>query len=160
LKKFLKKSEIPLIVILHTFGRDLKFHPHLHLIAGANISFQSRFNRLWKNEVLKKLSLPDIKSHSYGFYVWSSQEIKNRQLSKYIARYVRHPAIANGRIAGYNKKEITFYYSDNEDKEVYITKSMNNFISSLIQHIPPKQFKMIRHYGLYSRNKKILKVVR
>ena len=127
MKKFLKKSEIPLIVILHTFGRDLKFHPHLHLIAGANISFQ---------------------------------EIKNRQLSKYIARYVRHPAIANGRIAGYNKKEITFYYSDNEDKEVYITKSMNNFISSLIQHIPPKQFKMIRHYGLYSRNKKILKVVR
>ncbi len=28
------------------------------------------------------------------------------------------------------------------------------FIEAIIQHIPDKQFKMIRHYGAYSRKKK------
>jgi len=33
-------------------------------------------------------------------------------------------------------------------------KSVYDFISSLIQHIPPKQFRMMRHYGAYSRNQR------
>jgi hypothetical protein len=154
LKKYLRTSSLPLIAILHTFGKDLKFHPHLHLIVGAKISFKSKFNRLWKDEVLKQLNFPAIKSHSYGFYVWNSKEIQKKTLSKYIARYVRHPALANGRIVYYNKKEVTFYYKDDEDKEIYITKPATDFMSSLIQHIPPTNFKMIRHYGTCSRNQK------
>ncbi len=70
-----------------------------------------------------------------------------------MSRYVRHPAIANGRIIDYNKKGITFYYKD--DNEIFVTKRLANFITSLIQHIPPKQFKLIRHYGAYSRKAKI-----
>jgi hypothetical protein len=123
-------------------------------MVGGDVSFKFKFNRLWKNEALKQLNFPLIKNHSYGFYVWNSEEIKKRELPKYIARYVRHPAIANGRIIDYNKKEVTFYYKDNEDKEIYITKPITNFISSLIQHIPPKQFKMIRRYGLTAEIKK------
>lgn len=94
--------------------------------------------------------------YKYGFHVWNDERLLNKgnNLTKYMARYVRHPAIANGRIVDYNKRGITFYYKDNEDKEIYITKPATGFISLLTQHIPPKQFKMIRHYGAYSRNKR------
>ena len=71
-----------------------------------------------------------------------------------MARYVRHPAIANGRIIKYNKENVTFFYEDNEKNKIIIKKSVFDFIQSLIQHTPPKQFKMIRYYGAYSRNQK------
>ncbi len=70
-----------------------------------------------------------------------------------MARYVRHPAIANGRIISYNKDNITFFYKDLNNK-VIVTNSTGSFITSLIQHIPPEQFKIIRHYGAYSRNQR------
>ena len=150
---------------MHTFGKDLKFHPHLHAIAANgffsnkfnsfDISFKSKFNKLWRCEVLNNLNVY-LDKYNYGFYVWSDDEFlnKNKQLAKYMGRYVRHPAIANGRIIHYNKKKITFFYRDNQDGEIIITKSITDFIASLIQHIPPKQFKMIRYYGVYSRNQK------
>jgi hypothetical protein len=38
-----------------------------------------------------------------------------------VARYVRHPAIANSRICGYNGKEVTFWYVDRDDAKRYET---------------------------------------
>jgi hypothetical protein len=104
---------------------------------------------------LRKLDAYSDK-YKYGFYVWGDDKSlnKNRQLAKYIGRYVRHPAIANGRIIDYTKKGVTFYYKDNQDNEIFITKKITSFITSLIQHIPPSQFKMIRYYGVYARNNK------
>jgi hypothetical protein len=157
---------VALITILHTFGKDLKFHPHLHTIAANgffsnkfnsfDVSFKSKFNRLWRSEVLKNLHV-SLDKYRYGFYVWSDEEHlnKDKQLIKYIGRYVRHPAIANGRIIDYTKKGITFYYRDNQDNDIFITKKITSFITSLIQHIPPKQFKLIRYYGAYSRKNRI-----
>lgn len=131
------------------FDKDGIFHP-------CDISFKTKFNRILKQEVIQKLSFYDFKMYKYGFHVWNDERLLNKgnNLTKYMARYVRHPAIANGRIVDYNKRGITFYYKDNEDKEIYITKPATGFISLLTQHIPPKQFKMIRHYGAYSRNKR------
>lgn len=141
--------------ILQTFGKDLKFNPHLHIIANSNISFDYKFNKLWRKTVLNNLKIKSNRYY-YGYYVHSKKEnLDSKTIGKYTARYVRHPAIANGRIIDYNKKGVTFYYKDEEDNEIFVTKPINNFITSLIQHIPKKQFKMIRYYGIYSRNKKI-----
>ncbi|MBI4143502.1 transposase, partial [Candidatus Woesearchaeota archaeon] len=74
-------------------------------------------------------------------------------IAKYIGRYVRHPAIADGRIAEYNKRHVTFFYKDTHKDHVLVRKSVSNFITSLIQHIPPKQFKTIRYYGTYNKSK-------
>ncbi|MBW2975435.1 transposase [Candidatus Woesearchaeota archaeon] len=71
-----------------------------------------------------------------------------------MGRYVRHPAIANGRIMCCDKKRITFFYNDNCNRKILVKKSIGGFITSLIQHIPPPQFKMIRYYGAYSRKQK------
>ena len=140
-----------LVAVLHTFGKDMKFHPHLHILTNSGINFNYKFNILWRKIILNNLKLISSKYH-YGYYVWSDT-IKSEGISKYIGRYVRHPAIANGRIAKYNKREVVFFYKDAHGRNVSVRKSVRDFITNLVQHIPPKQFKTIRYYGAYSRNK-------
>jgi len=72
--------------------------------------------------------------------------------SSYVARYVRHPAIADSRIEKYDGEIVNFCFDDERYGRTRVIKTANDFIASLIQHIPPKNFKMIRYYGLYSRN--------
>lgn len=94
--------------------------------------------------------------YKYGFHVWNDEKLLNKgdNLTKYMSRYVRHPAIANGRIIRHNKKNVTFFYRDNNKNKIIVKKPVLEFINSLIQHIPPNQFKMIRYYGAYSRNQR------
>jgi len=92
-----------------------------------------------------------------GFYVWLHKRgrIKSpKEIGKYVGRYVRHPAIANSRIDYFDKKIVKFHYINNEEKRVDVTMTVEQFITALIQHIPPPQFKMIRYYGAYARTKK------
>ncbi len=130
----------------------MKFHPHLHILTNSNINFNFKFNKIWRETILANLNLTSNKYY-YGYYVWSGT-IKSKQLAKYAGRYVRHPAIANGRIINCNNNEVTFYCTNNQQNKLVITKSTANFIASLLQHIPPKQFKITRYYGAYSRNQK------
>ena len=39
-----------------------------------------------------------------------------------------------------------------DGKKIYVKKSVMDFISCLIQHIPPEQFKVVRYYGMYGKN--------
>lgn len=76
---------------------------------------------------------------------------KGRNLIKYIGRYIRHPAIANSRIIDYTGKGVTFYYESYEGIKIK-TMKVFDFISAIIQHIPEKNFRLVRYYGIYSRN--------
>lgn len=80
-------------------------------------------------------------------------------LAKYVARYVRHPAIADSRIIYFDEKSVIFYYIDSKTEEKRtVVMGIDEFIMAIIQHIPEPQFKMIRHYGAYARRgKKIYK---
>jgi hypothetical protein len=173
-----RNIKVGVIVILHPFGKDMRFQPHLHLLITEG-GFDNRrnfikaefipangFRKSWQYHVLEKLQangLPNklatqmYEKYPNGFYVWLHKRgtIKHpKVIAKYIGRYVRHPAIANSRIYFYNKKIAKFFYTNNEDKRVDVTMTTNQFISALIQHIPPSHFKMIRYYGAYARASK------
>ena len=52
-----------------------------------------------------------IRSDNYSYTAFSAnREISMRIVSRYVARYVRHRAIANSQICGYNGKEVTSTY--------------------------------------------------
>ena len=51
-------------------------------------------------------------------------------------------------------KDIKFFYIDHNEKRIDVAMTAEQFISALIQHIPPRQFKMIRYYGAYARRAK------
>ena len=71
-----------------------------------------------------------FKDYKKGFYVFAPKESRitsRHRVSKYVARYVRHPAIANSRICGYDGAEVTFWYIDRDGSKHYKTdKSRNN----------------------------------
>jgi len=170
--------KVGVIVILHPFGKDMRFQPHLHLLiteGGYNNRKEfvkcefipaDKFRRKWQYEVLKSLQalgLPNAvasemyKKYPMGFYVWLHKRgtIKHpKVIAKYVGRYVRHPAIANSRIDYFDGKTVKFHYINNEDRRMDVVMSVDQFISALIQHIPPPQFKMIRYYGAYARRTK------
>ena len=133
------------------------------------IPFKS-MRRTWQSQVLTqfKAALPKnraismlidqlFKNYPEGFVVYLPKEsrITNKQrIARYVARYIRHPAVANTRLHRYDGKVVTFWYEDREGKRHFVTMKVREFIKALIQHIPDRNFKMIRHYGAYSRRTK------
>ena len=167
------------IMVLHTFGRDLKWNPHIHCLLSEggfsddgfwrhvshfNYSYlRNAFRTALLNEMHSKIgpSFKKIKSkcyndHKQGFYVYAKPNKCNPKIvTKYIGRYLGRPVIATSRIDHYDGETVTFHYNRHEDNRL-ITESVPvmQFIQRLIQHIPEKHFKQIRYYGLYAGNHK------
>ncbi|XCN72196.1 MAG: transposase [Candidatus Electrothrix aestuarii] len=82
-----------------------------------------------------------------------------RHAARYIGRYMARPALAEHKITNYDGEEVTFWYIDHKT-EVKVTEAIpaKEFIQRLIDHIPLKGFKMVRHYGLYSRRTKTIAI--
>ena len=167
------------ISVLHTFGRDLKWNPHIHCLiseGGAGNSglwrpkkhFSYTFLRNAFRTVLlnlmeaklgssfKKLKAKCYRDHKNGFYVYAKpNKCRPREVLKYIGRYLGRPVIATSRIDSYDGEFVTFHYNRHEDdKLVYETIPAMDFIKRLIRHIPEKHFKMVRYYGIYARHRK------
>ena len=170
------------IVVLHPFSKSMGFNSHLHvLVTEGGFDKRGRFvhqkiipfkamRRTWQSQVLTqfKAALPKnmaismlidqlFKNYPEGFVVYLPKEsrITNKQrIARYVARYIRHPAVANTRLHRYDGKVVTFWYEDREGKRHFVTMKVREFIKALIQHIPDRNFKMIRHYGAYSRRTK------
>ena len=90
-----------------------------------------------------------------GFYVYAKPNLCDPDtIIKYISRYLGRPVIALSRIDSYDGESVTFHYNRHEDN-VFVRKTLPviDFIKLLIQHIPEKNFKMTRYYGLYARRR-------
>ena len=166
------------ICVLHTFGRDLKWNPHIHcLLSEGGIgnsglwrgkshfpydylrrAFRTALLNLLEEKLgpsFKKVKSKCYRIHKKGFYVFAKPNRCNPNIvAKYIGRYLGRPVIATSRIDSYDGENVTFHYNRHEDnKLVTETIPAMEFIARLIQHIPEKHFKQIRYYGLYARNK-------
>lgn len=183
-----RKMEAGIITVIHTFGRDLKFNPHIHvLVTEGAIDVHHEWvpmpyipydylRKSWQKllmDALKKWFPTNVKVHQLiselyqrypkGFYVNAEKKMANaKKAAKYIGRYLARPAIAEYRIVKYDGNQVHFWYEDHRtgnriDKKV----SVYRFIYLLLQHIPPKHFRMVGRYGLYSRkkNKEAKKVI-
>lgn len=165
-------------MVLHTFGRDLKWNPHIHcLISEGGYSddgfwrniYHFNYNYLrnsFRTALLNEMELkigPSFKKvkalcyseHEHGFYVYAKpNKCDPSTVIKYIGRYLGRPVIATSRIDSYNGDSVTFHYNRHEDnKYVVETIPAIDFIKRLIRHIPEKNFKMIRYGGLYARHR-------
>lgn len=170
-----------IVTVIHTFGRDLKWNPHVHMMVTEggtgnktewkhikHINYKAlrkRWQKLLLDEVVKifgnSKQIKSLKNKLYmkngeGFYVHAKTEIKSAKIAaKYVGRYVGRPAIAESRILNYDGVNVTYKYTRHEDNKVMIEKvHAHEFIKKLIIHIPEKNFKMIRYYGIYSRRSK------
>jgi hypothetical protein len=72
------------------------------------------------------------------------------QVLKYLARYTHRVAISNARLVELRDGRVTFRYKDYADghKDKRMTLTAEEFLRRFVQHILPKGFVKIRHYGL------------
>ncbi len=181
----MNKSEkfVPGVVsVIHTFGRDLKWNPHVHLLVteGAmglvtewkkyDYFHYERLRKSWQKGLIdalrktikkKKRDYDRLASKLYaiyqdGFYVYGKRVIKNSKAAmKYVGRYTGRPAIANSRILDYDGKTVTYYYDDHKSgKRIEEKISVFEFMKRVIIHIANRGFKMIRYYGIYAQKRK------
>jgi len=166
------------IMVLHTFGRDLKWNPHMHCLISEggfsdngfwrnvrhfNYNFlRNAFRTALLNEMEMRLgpSFKPVKArcyreHKHGFYVYAKpNKCDPKTVLKYVGRYLGRPVIATSRIDRYDGDFVTFHYNRHEDDQyVEETLPVMDFIKRLIKHIPEKHYKMIRYGGLYARRR-------
>ena len=112
-----------------------------------------------------KLTLPNLLQDSASFTAWLSPLYGKEwvvyakppfggpeQVLKYLARYTHRVAISNHRLVKLEEGRVTFRYKDYADsrKEKLLTLSAEEFLRRFVQHVLPKGFMKIRHYGLLS----------
>ena len=172
------------IIVAHPFGKDVQFKFHVHgIVTKGGFDNKGKFiewtrfvpfeklHKQWMWFVCEALKRYFPKTERYsklfdmlwakygnvGFYVNICKPTlrTKKELARYVARYVRHPAIADSRIMYFDDKVVAFYYIDTKTKrKVDVVMKIEEFMLALLQHIPDRQFKMIRHYGAYSRRTK------
>lgn len=95
-------------------------------------------NKLWEKE----------------WYLWVGEKLDSATHTvSYVGRYAKRPCLSEAKITAYEPENslVRFQYTDKlckEEKEIEL--SINEFIGSLIRHVPEKGFNMIRYYGMYS----------
>ena len=77
------------------------------------------------------------------------------QVLDYLARYTHRVAISNERILGCNHEHVRIRARDNRSGGKRTVKlPIDTFIGRFLQHVLPRGFKRIRHYGLLAANHK------
>jgi hypothetical protein len=176
-----RQIELGIILITQTAGRRSTWNPHLHLLVTEGgldrnnrwVSFYyfdyKILRKKWMYILLislkKALSfdfealrlIDEIfkKNASWGFIARAKKEkVRKTDIIGYLIKYVASPPIALYRITDYDGEYVKYWYREHPtDRQVYTRLSAYEFIARLIQHIPPKGLKLIRHYGLYARVK-------
>jgi hypothetical protein len=71
------------------------------------------------------------------------------QVLKYLARYTHRVAISNARLVNVADGKVTFRYKDYADERCskMITVSAEEFLRRFLQHVLPRSFVKVRHYG-------------
>jgi hypothetical protein len=172
-------AEPGITAVLHTWGQDLSFHPHIHCIVSAGGfdgnrwveagrinnrflfpqkslagMFKAKFmDGLEKNNSIHwntdKISvLKTIRFKKWNVYAKAPFGSPDRVV-EYLGRYTHKIAITRHRILEVNASHINFKYKDYADgpktKQMWLTHT--EFIRRFEQHILPKRFVKIRHFG-------------
>ena len=173
-------AKMGMIAILHTWGQNLSLHPHLHCIVPKGgvsksgywkkgsgkkdflfcvKSLSEKFRGVFVAKLRKQI--PEIKQDLYDklfdkkWVVYAKPPFGNPEnVIEYLGRYTHKIAISNSRILAIDKdkKEVTFSLKEykNGGRKTTLTLSFKEFIRRFQNHILPKGFTRIRHYGFLS----------
>ena len=82
------------------------------------------------------------------------------QVLKYLARYTHRVAISNNRLLKLEEGQVTFRYKDYAEahQQKTMTLSAEEFLRRFVQHVLPRGFVKIRHYGLLANRQRAEKL--
>jgi hypothetical protein len=165
-----------LLGVLHTWTRALLYHPHAHfLVSAGGLSFDgqqwleaknpkfllpvhalSKIFRAKLRDRLKAKGLlatvpPSVWKHSKKWVVHAQPAGRGQKVLEYLARYVFRIAISNSRLEAFDNGQVTFRYRDNRTQQIKrVCLPVAQFLARFLEHVLPKGFAKVRHYGLDS----------
>ena len=166
-------GQIGMIGVLHTWGRNLAFHPHVHFLVPAGgldtdtqtwltakknfllpVRALSTIFRAKFRDALRKTTCFDAIPTSVWKQAWvvHCQPVGNGLPAlKYLTPYIFRVAISNNRILKLSNGKVTFRYKDTDTGQSRVsTLSAEEFIRRFLQHVLPKGFVKVRYYGFFS----------
>ena len=173
--KYVGSSRLSMTSVLHTWGRDLSYNPHVHVVvAGGGLSRDgtkwlpshpaffvpvfalSVVFRAKVRDALKEAGLLD----KFPPEVWKQEWVVHskpvgdgRGAMKYLAPYIFRVAINDGRIQKIEpgpdgKGRVTYSYLPvDAKKSKTLPVSAEEFIRRFLQHVLPSGFRKVRNYG-------------
>lgn len=162
--------------ILHTWGQNLQFHPHIHMIVtGGGLTLDQKWRTSSKNFFLPvrvlsakfrgkflallKTQLPTVDlnllnvCYKQKWVVYCKPPFDNAgRVISYLGRYTHRVAISNNRILSLEDGKVTFRWRDyvHDNQMRLMTLDVEEFIRRFLLHVLPAGFRKIRHYGLFA----------
>lgn len=164
--------------VMHTWGRTLQYHPHIHYVVSGgalrssdgswhpsrvdfflpvkalSVIFRAKFR-----DLMKQANLFDQIPNEVWQIDWNvnCQAVSSSEASlKYLAPYVFKVAISNSRILGVQDRTVLIHYRKSHSRRSRILAlDVIEFIRRFLQHVLPTGFMKIRYYGFINPNCKI-----
>ena len=177
-KKYMGGDLAGFFGVLHTWGRQLQYHPHIHyIIPGGALSTQdgkwhpSRIDYYLPVNAMSKMFkakfIDEMKKN--GLYskapsnAWDKdwninvQAVGNGEQSvKYLAPYVFKVAISDSRIIKVEDRVVSFKYKKSGSQRWRtISLDVMEFLRRFLQHVLPSGFMKIRYYGFLNPNSSV-----
>ena len=173
--KYVGSSKLGFTGVLHTWGRTSTYHPHVHFIVpggaisedgqnwlpsgveffvpvkAASIIYRAKFKQLMEDAGLIDQIPPEVWTKNW---VVNSKAVGDGQKAlRYLAPYVYRVAISNRRIVkcelgknGLGRVSFTYRPSGSQDYRV-MKLTAERFIHRFLQHVLPRGFQKVRHFG-------------
>jgi hypothetical protein len=164
-------GQIGMVGVLHTWGRNLAYHPHIHYLIPAGgwkdeEWVPARHNFLLPVRALSRVfrgKLRQALRHSDWYAripsaVWQQEWVVHCEgvgsglnALKYLAPYIFRVALSNNRLLKLESDRVTFRYRDTETgAEKRCSLGAEAFIHRFLQHVLPKNFVKVRYYGFFA----------
>jgi hypothetical protein len=165
-------GQIGMMGILHTWGHNLSYHPHIHYLVPAGglavdgswlparqdfllpVKALSKIFRGKFRQALPKTALftqIPAKVWQQDWVVHCKAVGNGYTALKYLAPYVFRVAISNRRLVKLENDQVTFrYYATDTGRLKLCTLSAEEFIHRFLQHVLPKGFVKVRYFGFFA----------
>ena len=166
-------ADLGMTGVLHTWGRQLQCHPHVHyIVPGGGLRADGRKWRKTRQpewlvpsrpvaaafrmglEAALRAALPSWHAQVPGScwrqpWVVDIQHVgRGESAVKYLARYVQRTAISDGRIRSMDAKTVRFGYRDSRTGEAKTcTLAAAKFMRRYLQHVLPAGVHRVRYFG-------------
>ena len=165
-------GRLGMLGVLHTWTRQLLYHPHVHyIVTGGGLTQDGKWKSSGKKflvdekplAIIFRAKLRDelIKAGLFASVdrsVWKKRWVVDcehvgtgYQAFKYLAPYIFRVAISNNRILKLEDGRVTFKYKDSATHQIqFCPVTAEEFIRRFLQHVLPPRFIKVRYYGLMS----------
>lgn len=166
-------AELGFVGVLHTWGRQLQYHPHVHyIVPGGGLSPEGKkwiparqadwllpvqkLAAVFRARMEEALCAEAPMEHAgVPAGTWRGRWVVHTQpagsgvaVVRYLARYVGRTAISDERIVTATNEVVTFRYTDSATRQKKIcTLSAGEFLRRYLQHVPPAGQHRVRYFG-------------